>query len=306
MISISEHVWGVSPAQDRVWALVCGLRPSEAGKRIYVTLRAFIDESIDNDGTLVLGGCIASAESWVAFTKDWERLLQHGLMDKSGNYYFKMSEMAATGERMSRVPGFCRIIEEHILGYVWAKINISDLRKAQSRIVSPGFSGQWDIWANPYYMAFHCLLYKFHWALCHKSEDIKLNDKIDFIFDDRIEKRAIISGWCDFIDEIKDSSKEYYGATPHFDDDKNLLPLQAADFWVWWVRKWYVEGKTIEQIRERDFGAFQAKKGDKKYLFVDINYDEEALATVSARLLHKKLGPDCPIYDLKFSYPRFF
>jgi hypothetical protein len=106
MMGILDHVWGVSKAQDRVWAQVSGLRPSCAHRRLLVALQAFIDDSTDEGGTFVLAGHIASAEVWSNFAKEWEEMLPFGIRGKDGKFYFKMNEMAAVAERMERVGAF--------------------------------------------------------------------------------------------------------------------------------------------------------------------------------------------------------
>ena len=92
-MGILEHVWGISPAQDRVWAQVSGIAPSKSSKRLFVVLQAFIDDSYDDD-VFVLAGYIASEEAWANFAKDWEDLLQWGTLKSDGQRHFKMSEMA--------------------------------------------------------------------------------------------------------------------------------------------------------------------------------------------------------------------
>jgi hypothetical protein len=80
-------------------------------------LQAFIDESVDPAGVFVLAGYIASTESWMAFSREWEKLLRpFGTVREDGRYHFKMHEMAANPERMARVPIFFRVIEDHVLG----------------------------------------------------------------------------------------------------------------------------------------------------------------------------------------------
>ena len=51
-----------------------------------MVLQAFIDESGKNDW-FVLGGYIASAEAWAAFSKDWEQILPLGIRDKKGFHF---------------------------------------------------------------------------------------------------------------------------------------------------------------------------------------------------------------------------
>ena len=73
---------------------------------------------------------------------------------------------------------------------------------------------------------------------------IPLTEKVDFYFDDQTEKSIILRGWDDFVAEMPDDEiKQYYGATPRFENDQDFLPLQAADLWAWWVREWYERGR---------------------------------------------------------------
>jgi hypothetical protein len=118
-------MWGKSAAQDRVWAQMSGLAPSRAGKRLFVVLQAFIDDSYTSDGVYVLAGYISSAEAWANFSKHWEEMLPFGTLNKHGRYHFKMSEMGANDEGMSRLPGFFRIIEKNVLVALSCKINIA-------------------------------------------------------------------------------------------------------------------------------------------------------------------------------------
>lgn len=292
--------WGVSAAQDRVWAEVSGPSPQQAGERLFVVLQAFIDESYDKDGVFVLGGYIATAEAWENFSREWEEMLPHALQDKKGRYHFKMREMATNPDRMERVPWFFRIIEKHVLGFVSAKIDMSDLKRAVSRIRVPGVEIDWGKYANPYFVTFRCLMDMFHIHRPQMAEAIPLDEKIDFYFDNHVEVAAIDAMWSNYLKERPDEVRQYYGANPVFRDDKEFLPLQAADFWAWWVRKWYAEGSP-EKVQRPDFGTFQLQ-GGRKFLRVDISFNEDQLATVLKRILRTEIGPDKPIFDAKYSW----
>jgi hypothetical protein len=108
-----------------------------------MVLQAFIDESEDDSGTFVLGGYIADAESWAGFSREWEKLLPNwGLKKPSGEWHFKMSEMALEGFLESqggieRIQAFYRIIEKHVLASISLKINKNDLIGVQNSIVIP-------------------------------------------------------------------------------------------------------------------------------------------------------------------------
>src|SRR6266581_2516144 len=122
------YQWGLSDAADRLWAEVSGLAPSLASGRIFLVLQAFIDDSADQDsGVFALGGCIATAEAWAKFSKEWERLLPMAKLGKSGVRRFKMKEMA-TKDYIDKVPLFFRVLEDHVIGFVSASINTHDLK----------------------------------------------------------------------------------------------------------------------------------------------------------------------------------
>ena len=170
---------------------------------------------------------------------------------------------------------------------------------ARARLWAPGFQIDWGYLNNPYMVAFRCLLDMFHLKRSDMSEIIPLDEKIDFFFDNQSEKKAIISSWENYVLERPDETRKYYGATPRFEDDEEFLPLQAADFWAWWVRKWCVEG-TPEKILKCDFGIFEARPL-RKLLRIDISFDENQLVVVIRKILRRHVGITGVIYDVQFS-----
>jgi hypothetical protein len=61
-----------------------------------------------------------------------------------------------------------------------------------------------------------------------------LHDKVDFIFDDRVmEKKKIRDAWDSFKENAAAEARPYIGSDPRFEDDKEFLPLQAADLIAW-------------------------------------------------------------------------
>lgn len=264
-------------------------------------LQAFIDESTEENGPFVLGGCIASTESWAAFSLEWERLLPRFGILREGDcrYHFKMKEMAALEERMARVPVFYRVIESHIIGFVSARIDTSDLKRAISRIVMRDTKIDWGTYRNPYYITFRCLVDMFHTHRGLMTDAIPLDEKIDFYFDEQItEKKPILEMWDNYIRARPDATRRFYGVTPVFRDDMVFLPLQAADFWAWWVRKWCADG-TPEKIRTGDFGIPMGER-KRKLLRVDLSYNEDQLVESLTKTLLGQVGPDHKsIYDAK-------
>jgi hypothetical protein len=95
--------------------------------------------------------------------------------------------------------------------------------------------------------------------------------------------------------------RAHFGESPAFRKDENFLPLQGADFWAWWVRKWYTEG-TPEKIQRWDFGIFKdGSQRRDKYLRIEVTYDADQLALVMLKLLRSQIGPGVPIIYVKTS-----
>lgn len=199
---------------------------------------------------------------------------------------------------MARVSGFYRIIENHVLAHVSCKIDMSELSAIRRKFYIPGTVIDWGNYGNPYFVAFRCLLDMFHLRRTEMAEVLPLQEKIDFYFDNQSEKRVIIAMWEKYISTRSDDARQHYGATPRFENDEEFLPLQAADFWAWWVRKWYVEG-TPEKIDRCDFEIFSEtrEKRNHKLLKLRISFDQEQLLVTMRRLLRAEIGPGRMIYE---------
>jgi hypothetical protein len=210
---------------------------------------------------------------------------------------FKMAQMAASKDRMAHIPAFYRVIERHVLASVSAKINVADLRRVQARILIPGLDIDWGTYANPYLVTFRCLMDMFHIHRHKMTELLPAEQKIDFYFDNQSDKKAIIEMWQNYIKERSEEVRKFYGAAPSFRDDEEFLPLQAADFWAWWVRKWYQDG-TPEKILNWDFDAFEPAR-KRKTLRVEIVFNQDQLAATMMQVLRNQIGPEKPIIDLR-------
>ena len=230
--------------------------------------------------------------------QEWDRMLPYGTLRPDGTYHFKMSEMASNQERMARVPAFFKIIEEHVLLSLSCTINLEQVRRAKERIWVPGAQINWDFVDNRYKFAFRCLLDNFH---THKSVVeliIPLHEKVDFIFDDRTEKKAIIETWDLYMQARPPETRDLYGAAPRFEKDEEFLPLQAADFWAWWVREWYeTTDDPGAHIRECNFGMWRGTRAS--YPKFDISFDEGHHVQNFKTLIQALIEPGRKIYDVR-------
>jgi hypothetical protein len=255
-------------------------------------LQAFIDDSYDDGGVFVLAGYVATPDAWAAFSKEWEEMLPFGVRDARG-FHFKMSEMAANAERMARVPGFFRIIERHALMGLSCAYNTADLAWARRRMWSPRVRIDWGMLENRYLFASRALLDMFHTHKAEVTRIIPLEAKVDFIFDQQTEQREIHDAWDRYIAGRPKGLNERYGAIPRFEDDREFLPLQAADFWAWWVRKWYRDG-TPEKIGLDDFGAWRVRR--RPFPRYHIQLKREHIVENFRALLRDQLGPQAWVY----------
>jgi hypothetical protein len=95
---------------------------------------------------------------------------------------------------------------------------------------------------NPFYLAFGRMITGF----THKQRGLGLQEKVDFIFDERSkEKTRIRDAWDAYKDSAEPDIKPYIGSDPRFENDIKCSPLQAADLNAWWIRKMATEKRQI-------------------------------------------------------------
>ena len=262
-----------------------------------MALHAYIDESFDAETKVfVLGGYIAPQTTWEAFSKEWEEIVPYaGLRDENGHFYFKMSELAARDNGIERSQAFFRIIEKHRPLAITAKIVKHELDNAIARIVVPSSPLDFGLFRNPYIVSFRALMDKFHTEWAQQAMRTVIPDKgpVNFIFDDKSEKGAILGTWNNYIATRDVRVRELFGASPVFFDEKQHMPLQAADFWVWWRRKWYQNNEEAFS-----FGSWEKRKGNILYV-IDIEITEEDLVTDFANLVRWYAGPYITVLDRK-------
>jgi hypothetical protein len=159
---------------------------------------------------------------------------------------FKMNEMS---NRPEIAGWFYRVIEEHdVKAAISCVIHTNELIKVNNNIKYPSYVTNTELLDNPYYFGFKAIID----VLAQKQTKLGLHQPVQFVFDDDGEKKRALSAW----ELIKQNSALQFAAlmgdTPIYRDDKNTLPLQAADLYAWWILKWEREG-LIEAIRDLPF-----------------------------------------------------
>jgi hypothetical protein len=74
-----------------------------------------------------------------------------------------------------------------------------------------------EMWNNPYFFSFRVLLDKFHEERKNFDQLFSMDQKIDFIFDDRTEKTAILNAWDEYLGNHDEEMRRLFGAAPRFE-----------------------------------------------------------------------------------------
>jgi hypothetical protein len=195
-------------------------------------LRAYIDDSEIGTGPVFsLAGLVAPAEKWASFAYEWQRVLEMSPRIR----YFKQAEATTfTGEfhgiseksRDEKITILLGLIESFELVGVSASMT--------RNLYEHWFAGDRDRrLRDPYFLLFFRVITRL-FRYCKKYE---INEKVDFVFDNQpghIER--VMAAWEDFVSKTPSEYRHLLGDPPIFRDDKTTLPLQAADFYVGFVR----------------------------------------------------------------------
>ena len=150
-------------------------------------------------------------------------------------------------------------------------------------------------------MAYRVLLDLFHrFRYEYKSHPMisgLLTDQpIDFYFDDHSSKNGILAAWDHYINSRGAEIRGLYGATPKFENDEKFLPLQAADFLAWWMRRAYAT-RTINKVQECSIPEWNATKlVPNSHIWLT----EDDMSETLTRWVREKIDPALPIYRVKF------
>lgn len=246
-----------------------------------------MDDSVDPNGVFVLAGYVATEEAWREFSLEWQKLARRfGRVDEKGRWYFHMAEMKSTLLPEGRA-AFFRAIENHVSFGLSASIHQNHLRHVFERIRVPYAKLDWGLWKNPYFVCFRVLMDMFHTRRADMSGIVQAGDRIDFFFDEHGEEKQIREAWDEYVEKKPEPFRSDFSSAPRFEDDKDFLPLQAADFWAWWVREWTAAG-TPEKADDPFIGEIAVKR--QKFPKVLISYNEEQLMESYFKLIRENAG----------------
>lgn len=196
-------------------------------------LLAYADASTEHDELFVLAGYIAPDDKWARFSDEWQAEL-----DRPPNKLavFKMKDQAKRHHR--RAERFYRVIEKHVTMAVSVSVRIPELREVVDEARWPPQLGSVEQLKNPYFYAFQMMMSGFG----DNQQSAGIREPVSFIFDDQTEREVIYRNWAGLKASLTGDAARLLGDDPVFKDDENVLPLQAADLWAWWVRHWATNG----------------------------------------------------------------
>ena len=253
------------------WASVCGFPAEKRRRRLLHMLKAYIDES-EEGGMFVIAGYISTAERWAAFSDDWRNVL-----DTNSPHYKRLdaykSSLMRVGSQvdMEQSGWFYNAIEDHALAAISVHFPISALRNALHRLPRRAQIAGIEKLENPYYFSFRAIID----LLLQNQKNLGFNTPIDFIFDEKSEKIPCIEGWERMKGGATGERLSPMGDTPTFKKDDEVLPLQAADLWAAWVRRWANSPTGISGALQNLSFPWKAKRLDLPRLA--FWYDEQGI-----------------------------
>jgi hypothetical protein len=231
-------------------------------------LEAYVDDSANGDPNLfVLAGFVSSADRWLSFSKAWQKLIDH----RSEHYrkldYFKMEEMSSARDR-ERCAWFHKVIEDHAVAAVSLTISTHELRRQVDRMFDDPMMRKGL--GNPWHFAVSAIIRDY--AINRPNITLPAGP-VNFIFDQALnERRLVWNAWDAFLG----ANPQYaplMGSMPRFEDDKEVLPLQAADMFAWWVRHWQLDGLKEGAIYQCQF-PWPRNRSDMPWTHIHIGRSE--------------------------------
>jgi hypothetical protein len=264
-------------ASESVWALVSGLPTGPRERRLMMAIQVYFDDSGSSrrDPMYVLGGMLASTERWATFSDAWQACLTKHELD-----YFKMVEaQRPKGQfdgwdetaRDAAVLELAGIAADHAM----YRFEVSVVRSDYDDLMR-GSTPLADF-DDPYHLLFY--------SACRAVMEVQVRDGLDeecdYIFDVQSDVGARALEWWkrDALKWFHPKVHHLFKNPPVFRDDKQFLPLQAADMYAWLLRDRHIKlghGKPVNPPLEDVFERFKPVKHER------VVYDRDRLSKIRA------------------------
>jgi hypothetical protein len=224
----------VSKCQEVLDSMVCGYSKANRDAAILIMFKAYFDDSSSDEEskTLLLAGCVQRYSVWANFSMGWEAVLAAEPSIK----YFHMREARKLEGQFARwktkdANAKIRRLAEVAAGYRPWTITAWISRKEHNAILRPIAP---FLLQQPYFSLFYTVILQLaHW---HHDDGVTL--PVDYVFDDQgaVGMEAVL--WYRQIKKWqKPEIAALMGNVPKFENDKLVLPLQAADMLAWHIRR---------------------------------------------------------------------
>jgi len=264
----------VSKSQQALDALVCGYGRSNRNAKVLVMLKAYFDDSCGDEGSriLLLAGCVHRYSVWADFSIGWEAALA---ASPSIRYFHMREARNLTGEflrwkgrdRDAKIRMLADVVRSYEPWVVFAWISRAE-HDAVLKPVAP------HVLRQAYFLLFYAVIVKLaHW---HHAMGVTL--PVDFVFDEQGATGNQAAMWYRYIKNLeKPEIAALFGSSPTFQDDKVVLPLQAADMVAWHLRR--------RKDRPDEDYLNWATAPLSKLLFGEINLPKNALVNTANEML---------------------
>jgi hypothetical protein len=242
--------------------------------------------------------------AWAKFSAEWQAALD----EPPGLAYFKMKEAERIQDEFDRRKGwdekkrdnrlvtFCRIIQRHAIQRVHASMKNADFIKYIKPLPTPI---RRSISNHPYYLLFHHIIL----TVAAVRMSFVQQGKVDFIFDEQGSLgEDAVHYWDNFILSAMRGTRTdftpYLGKRPKFEDEKEFLPLQAADLYAWQMRRNIADNQGHIIVLPRiplailnQISPIGSDIGENQIRLLGDNLKEFALKYAQANPAARLLGP---------------
>lgn len=247
------------------------------------------DESYDDESFIV--GChAAKVEDWKSFSREWKHAIDScGAISPDGARYFHANEMSTRCEEW--LPYLSSIVGSTVGGGMVVRFKKLSIDRAQDRISIPGLKLE--------KVSSESMMYSIGWnglmklvATIFKNPDLDIfKGGMEFIFDDCSNSKRLIESWDG--EPTPNSFKCVFPSAPIFKDDKEFLPLQAADLLAWCVRVADKNGDNRQELAKKALSS-------ESYARLVLEVTEEDICKNIMQSIAAKIPSDYFVID-KFS-----
>jgi len=197
-------------------------------------LQAYVDESggTQRGNILLLAACVLTYDEWVKFSDDWQAVLD--AEPRISTFHFRDArklEKEFRGwtplARDLKVIALTEVVMRHRPMIYACWVNVDDYNRIVRPAAPPDFR-------DAYFALFYTVI------VSVAATRVNLGDTIpiDYVFDEHGDVGLNALLWYYEVKQnVPSPVSALMGSTPIFKDDKDVLPLQAADLVAWHKRR---------------------------------------------------------------------